>query len=129
MLKNVLRRTSRKLCNPVSIQQPGLKKRCQTDTVSQLVRRPWLMSKTLARFSPVLGAGGHVEAPAAPVHPARLARADRGLASRHHGLPQAEVERGFYPEPSYSLEHLKDKTPDMEKEQQEHFGADMNGEG
>ena len=87
------------------------------------------MSKTLARFSPVLGAGGHVEAPAAPVHPAWLARADRGLAPRHHGLPQAEVERGFYPEPSYSLENLKDKTPDVEKEQQEHFGADMNGEG
>ena len=59
------------------------------------------MSKTLARFSPVLGAGGHVEAPAAPVHPARLARADRGLAPRHHGLPQAEVEQGLYPEPSF----------------------------
>ena len=87
------------------------------------------MSKTLARFSPVLGAGGHVEAPAAPVHPAWLARADRGLASRNHGLPQAEFERDFHPEPFFSLEHLKDKTPDVEKEQQEHFGADMNGEG
>ena len=88
-----------------------------------------MVEEVLARFSPVLGAGGHVEAPAAPVHPARLARADRGLASRYHGLPQAEVERGFYPEPFFSLEHLKDGSPDMEKEQQEHFGADMNGEG
>ena len=106
----MLLRTSRKLCKPVSINNQGLK-------------------EGVRLFSPVLGAGGHVEAPAAPVHPARLARADRGLASRHHGLPQAEVERGFYPEPSFSLEHLQDGSPDMEKEQQEHFGADMNGEG
>lgn len=35
------------------------------------------------------------------------------------------LSRAFF----YSLEHLKGKTPDVEKEQQEHFGADMNGEG
>ena len=41
------------------------------------------------RLSPVLGAGGHVEAAAAPVDPAGLARVDRGLASRYGGLAQA----------------------------------------
>ena len=41
-------------------------------------------------FGPVFGAGGHVEASSTPVHPTRLARVDRGLASGHHGLAQAD---------------------------------------
>ena len=41
------------------------------------------------RCSPVLGAGGHVEAASAPVDPARLARVDGGLASRDNSLAQA----------------------------------------
>ena len=70
----------------------------------------------MSQFSPVFGAGGHVEASATPVHPAGFARVDRGLTSGHNSLAQAG---GIV-----DILGFRWKTPCMEEEQQEHWSRD-----
>ena len=72
------------------------------------------------------GAGEHVEAAPAPVDPARLARVDRGLASRDSGLAQAGGQvRGLKQACHFGQNAIgkigKLEAPGVEEEQQEHL--------